>query len=360
MASDWSLNQPRAWRVFESWIFADRLPHAILLCGPSGTGKRKLAIKIASVLLCQDEFVFSCKTCSSCKKIDSLSHSDLRILLPSLVADGNRSIVNTSGYEYVKAYLNGQLFEHSGISIEQVRELQNEMVYTPRENNRKVAILFESELMHQAAANSLLKMLEEPSKNCFFILVTAYPERLLPTVLSRCQRLALNPFNKADLRDELLKMDVDADSRELSVRLSQGSLVKAQEILKGDLDEIRKAVENFIESGILHRDGFFWEIVEKIGKKKGKNHQINFLELCAFYLRDFFLIRNEKIDLITMVDRKDYLNSLVSYWKNEQIDNGVQILDQAIESLQRNVSFDLVIVDFWRHLRHLGSKKRFI
>ena len=360
MASDWSLNQPRAWRVFESWIYADRLPNAILLCGPSGTGKRKMAINIASTLLCQGESVFSCKTCSSCKKVDTLSHTDLRLLLPSLVTDGKRSTERTSGYEHVKAYLNGRLFEYSGISIEQVRELQNEMVYTPRENNRKVAILFESELMHQAAANSLLKMLEEPSQNCFFILVTAYPERLLSTVFSRCQRLPLYPLNKADLRDELRKMDVDANSRELSVRLSQGSLVKAQEILKGDLDEIRTAVETFIESGLLHRDGFFWEIVEKISKKKGRNYQFDFLELCAFYLRDFFLIKNQEIDLITMIDRKDYLNSLVSYWKEEQIDNGVQILDQGIESLQRNVSFDLVIVDFWRHLRHLGSKKRFI
>ncbi len=360
MASDWSLNQPRAWRIFESWLNADRFPHAILLCGPSGTGKRKFAIEISSALMCQDESVLPCKTCSSCQKIDSLSHSDLKLLLPSLVNDGNRSPKITSGFEQVKKYLKGQSCEHSGISIKQVRELQNEMVYTPRENNRKVAVLFESELMHQAAANSLLKMLEEPSQNCFFILVTSYPERLLPTVFSRCQRLVFHPLKKADLRDKLSKADGDADSLELSVRLSQGSLAKAQGILNGDLDEIRTAVERFIKSGLLHYDGFFWEIVEEIGKKKGRSQQINFLELCAYYLRDFFLIQNEMIDLITMVDRKDYLNSLISYWKEEQIDSGIKILDKAIESLQLNVGFDIVIIDFWRYLRHLGHKKQAI
>ena len=357
LASDWALDQPLARRMVQSWISADRLPHAILLCGPTGVGKRKFAIRLASILMCQHESILPCRECSSCKKVDSLSHSDLKFLLPSLVTNANRPTDSLSEFDRLQAYIEGQLYDHSGISIKQVRELQNEMVYTPREDGRKVAVLFESELMHHAAANSLLKSLEEPSQDRVFILVSSFPERLLPTVLSRCHRLVLRPLNKLDLQNKLKNLNVDGERLELSVRLGQGSIANAQGVLNGELDEIRKAVEDFLESGILHREDTFWDVNEKVGKKKGKNQQLKFLELCAHYLRDLFLIQNEKTDLIAMIDRKSYLNSLVSYWKEEQIENGIRTLDRAVESLQRNVSFDLVIVDFWRLLRHLGSTR---
>lgn len=357
LASDWALDQPLARRMVESWINADRLPHAILLCGPTGVGKRKFAIRLASILMCQHESILPCRECSSCQKVERLSHSDLKLLLPSLATNSDRPNDNLSEFDRLQAYIDGQLYDHSGISIKQVRQLQNEMVYTPREDGRKVAVLFESELMHLAASNSLLKILEEPSQDHVFILVTSFPERLLPTVLSRCHRLVLRPLNKLVLQNKLKSLNVDGERLELSVRLGQGSISNAQGILDGELDEIRKIVEDFIESGLLHREETFWDVIEKIGKKKGKNQQLKFLELCAYYLRDLFLIQNEKTDLIAMIDRKGYLNSLVSYWKEEQIENGIRALDGAVESLQRNVSFELVIVDFWRLLRHLGSPR---
>ncbi|MEE3233456.1 MAG: hypothetical protein VX294_04760 [Candidatus Latescibacterota bacterium] len=357
LASDWALDQPRVRRIVESWVHADKLPHAILLCGPPGVGKREFAIQLASALMCHHESILPCRACPSCQKVDSLSHPDLKLLLPSLVTSGIRSTDNVSHFDRLQAYMDGQSYDHSVISIKQVRELQNEMVYTPREDGRKVAVLFDSELMHHSASNSLLKILEEPSRDRVFILVTSFPERLLPTVLSRCQRLVLRPLNKVELRDKLQYLDVDGDLLELSIRLGQGSISNAQGILNGELDEVRTEVENFIESGLLHRDEVFWEIVEKIGKKKGRNQQLKFLELCAYYLRDLFLIQHEKTDLIAMIDRRNYLNSLIPYWKEEQVESGIRALDQAIESLQRNVSFELVVVDFWRFLRHLGSAK---
>ena len=357
LASDFSPEQPRACRIVEYWIQTERLPHAVLLCGPPGIGKRNFSVQLASALLCQNEFTVPCSVCSSCRKVNSFSHRDLKFLLPSIVGKSNRSTESREGFNHLQEYFNEKSCDHSGISIKQVRELQDEMAYTSYENGRKVAILFESELMHHAAANSLLKILEEPSQNSIFIVVTSYPDRLLSTILSRCHRLTLKPLNKNDMRHRFHGLKFDEELLELGIRLGQGSISMTREIMDGGLNEIRKIVERFIKSGLLHRDEMFWGTVDQIGKEKSRDQQVKFLEVCAYYLRDLFLIKNQQSDLIVMVDRKKYLNSLINYWDEDQIEIGIRSLDQAKESIQRNVGFDLVLIDFWRFLRHLGATK---
>ena len=110
----------------------------------------------------------------------------------------------------------------------------------PTESPRKVGLILAAERMHPAGANSLLKILEEPPPRVVFLLVSAAPERLLPTVLSRCQRLALGVLGEGDLRRALMDEDVVGERLELAMRMGAGSLERAREVAAGDYDETRR------------------------------------------------------------------------------------------------------------------------
>ena len=204
---------------------------------------------------------------------------------------GRRSIDPEAVRAAVQEYMNGNaLGGQVNTSIEQVRQMQRDMSYAASEGGRKVAVLLDAERMHPAGANSLLKILEEPTPESIFILVSSVPERILPTVLSRCQRLTLNPLNAHVVRRQLQEVNIEGHALELGVRLGGGSVERARQIAVGEWDDLRSKVEDFIEAGLAHQDEVFWQVVEQLS---GDRTYVG-LQLIAFYLRDFFLLNYEK------------------------------------------------------------------
>lgn len=144
-----------------------RMPHALLLTGQDGIGKRLLADKLAGLLLCErpDDQGNACGRCAACGWLRAGSHPDLTVLNPE---------------ETGKA-----------IKIDQVRALCVELGMTSHAGRYKVAIVAPADAMNINAANSLLKTLEEPTASTLLILLTASPGRLPATVRSRCQQLGI-------------------------------------------------------------------------------------------------------------------------------------------------------------------------
>ncbi|TCK18314.1 DNA polymerase-3 subunit delta' [Thiogranum longum] len=142
-----------------------RLPHALLLSGSEGVGKKHLAERIAHALLCEspNEQGEPCGQCAACGWLAAGTHPDLLLLEPE---------------EAGKA-----------IKVDQVRALSAGLGITSHGGRYKVAIVRPAEAMNMNAANSLLKTLEEPTANTLLILGTAAPGRLIPTVRSRCQKI---------------------------------------------------------------------------------------------------------------------------------------------------------------------------
>ena len=324
------------------------------MCGTAGTGKRRFALELAKALLCQQKSVLACNACHSCRKVSNKVHPDLHFRLPILVKKGRHSINPEALRAAVQKYMDGNaLGGQVNISKEeQLLSLQRDMSYAASEGGRKVAILLDAERMHPAGANSLLKILEEPSPDSIFILVSSFPERILPTVLSRCQRLAFNPLKADVVRDQLQKMNIKGQALELGVRLGAGSVERARQIAMGEWDDLRAQVENFIEAGLAHRDEVFWHVVEELSGDRAI--QDRFLKLSAFYLRDFFLLNHEIKGRETMVDRSSYLGRLSGTLNGDHIERAMVELDRAAEALSRNASFQLVLSDLWRSLRRAG------
>ena len=151
----------------------ERLPHALLLHGLPGLGKRRFALQLAQVLLCQaPQINTACGQCHSCQLFAVGTHPDLERVSP--------------------------LDDAKTISVDQIRALNHFLFLRPHTAARKVVIIEPAETMNIHAANSLLKLLEEPPLDSILLLVTSRPARLPATLRSRCHRLYMKPPSQAD------------------------------------------------------------------------------------------------------------------------------------------------------------------
>jgi DNA polymerase-3 subunit delta' len=168
-------------------------PHALLIHGPRGIGKHALALYFAQALLCEAASTdgLPCGECAGCRYAVAGQHPDLMRLELVTIApdDGTLEWVDT-------------------ISIDRVRGLTEFVHLTSHRQRAKVGVISPAERMNTAAANALLKTLEEPPDNTYLILVSDEPGRLMPTVLSRCRRLAAPVPTPADARVWLVAQGV--------------------------------------------------------------------------------------------------------------------------------------------------------
>jgi len=164
------------WELLSTARNSDRLPHALLLVGSAGLGKWQFAQQLAHSLLCQspDQSGHPCNSCQSCHLFHAGTHSDLQKVVPDPES------------------------KSGDIRIDDIRQMSNKEALTAQAGGYKVILIHPAERMTAAAANSLLKTLEEPTAQTRIILVSSYPHRLPATIRSRCQQIRFTaPANEA-------------------------------------------------------------------------------------------------------------------------------------------------------------------
>lgn len=184
-------------------VSTQHLAPAYLFAGPSGVGKRLVALCMAQHLLCDATEDAPCGQCRHCVRIASGAHPDVFVVAP---ADDSSS---------------------EEIAIDQIRALQGSLQFHALEGARKVAIIDRADRMHPAAANACLKILEEPPSRTHFLLLSAAPHRLLPTIRSRCQTIHFGPLDMNVIATHLTAQGMDpAEARQRAI-LAEGSLGRA-------------------------------------------------------------------------------------------------------------------------------------
>lgn len=216
-----------------------RLAHAYLFCGPRGTGKTTLARLFAKVLNCQQptEECEPCNQCAACHEITTGSSLDV------LEIDGA---------------------SHRG--IEDIRQINEAVGYAPASGRYKVYIIDEVHMLTKEAFNALLKTLEEPPANVKFLFATTEPHKVIPTILSRCQRFNLNriPLNqivqKLQLIAKQLNVEVEEEALRLIAQQAEGGLRDAESLFDQILafQEGRITVSSVSAIlGLMPRDAYF-------------------------------------------------------------------------------------------------------
>ncbi len=185
----------------------ERLPHALLLHGNSGIGKFDFAQQLAKSLLCLSPQPDgeACNACPSCGWYAQGNHPDFRLLAPEQDSDEDPESSNAK-----KTTKKSQQ-----ISVVQVRELANFLALSSHQSDGlRIVLIHPAEALNAASANGLLKMLEEPPAGVIFILVTHQLNRLLPTIISRCQKIDM-PMPARDSALSWLKQQGKADAERL-------------------------------------------------------------------------------------------------------------------------------------------------
>ncbi|RZI42791.1 DNA polymerase III subunit delta' [Herbaspirillum sp. HC18] len=183
--------QQSAWQQLQQ--LRQRMPHAILFHGPEGIGKTGFAEHVAQSILCQSPTAegHACGQCDPCGWFAQYSHPDYRRVRPEVLEeevageaeDGEAGEGKKSG-KSAKA-------PSKEIKIDQIRALADFMNVSTHRQGMRVIVLYPAEALNTAAANALLKTLEEPPPSTLFLLVSNNLDRLLPTILSRCRKFAL-------------------------------------------------------------------------------------------------------------------------------------------------------------------------
>ena len=350
------IGQSRAVEQIQAWLEGDRLPHAILVSGSEGVGKRQLALELAKAINCQSPGSDACGHCRSCRKTESLNHPNVHILLPLPTGGGQRSDAQTLAAMHSAAaeYLQEEvtLIPRSGRNIprDHIRLLQREMGYAPTEAPKRIGLIFEAESMRRVGANSLLKILEEPQQHAVFILVSSHPDRLLPTIISRCQRLPLAPLSRQELKASLAP-GLDDERLEVAARSAAGSRGRAIATLDDEFTSTRELALSFIEAGLGEgKEEAYWAAQEEVGSASERARFEKFLGIGAVLLRDLFLLQHGREEHIVHVDRAGRLKRCLERIQSERLEAVAMELEHAQDGLIRNVSPPLLLARVWWQL----------
>lgn len=193
------------------------LAHAYLFYGSESIGKSLVARAFAATLLCQSH---GCGQCPCCLKVLTDKYPDVYFIEP----------------------------EGNFIVIEQIHELQRQVVLKPFEASGKAFLINDAETMTLEAANSFLKTLEEPPRDVYFILVTANMDSLLPTIVSRCQKVSFTPLSTKTVREALISnFSLSREEAEFLARFSEGIIGRAIKMINTDYGRRRDEMISLIE-----------------------------------------------------------------------------------------------------------------
>lgn len=308
----------------------NKTTHAYLFCGSRGTGKTTCAKILSKAVNCLNPVNGNpCNKCPACRSIDAGTATDV--------------------YEMDAASNNG---------IENIRDIRDEVLYTPSELKNRVYIIDEVHMLSVSAFNALLKTLEEPPENVIFILATTETQKIPATILSRCQRFDFRRIYTQTISDRLqyiaknegFKLDEDASF--LIAKLAQGGMrdaISMLELCSGEHDIITTDV--VVQTAGINSRSSVIETVNAIHKKdyEALIDRINTLhtssldiavfwnELLSYY-RDMFVVkntRNPKKYLDVTENEFDEIKQMASKFSNSVISSHINQLEECFFAMQR-------------------------
>ncbi|HRV95749.1 MAG TPA: DNA polymerase III subunit delta' [Anaerolineae bacterium] len=294
--------------LFKQQEQVGRVAQSLLLTGPPNIGKSTLARFWAQYLNCVAE-QRPCGHCSSCRKMMSGNHPDIRIF-----------------------------DENEPLKIDQIRELQRELSLSPVEGRYRVALLCNFERATTGAANALLKTLEEPASQVVLILTAVEPGSLLPTIVSRCQMLKLRPLaNEPVLTALQSRWQTELAQAELLTQLSAGRLGWAVNALTDQefLARRTRFLEDMLDLLRMHRAE---RLVYASELSRDTAALKEALVLWLILWRDLLLLLSGGQTKVINLDWQDQLQPIARRSNLAQAKEMVGRLQKAYQNLDRNVN----------------------
>ncbi|MCB0445923.1 MAG: DNA polymerase III subunit delta' [Gelidibacter sp.] len=359
-----------------------RVPHAQLFVGPEGCGTLPMAIAYAQYILCQNKNSENTGGNESCNlKFNNLSHPDLHFAFPVATNDKVKSHPVSNHFmeewrQLLKDQPYGNLFDwyrqlgvdnkQGQIGVDEAQDIVKSLSLKAYEGGYKVMLIWMAEKMNTAAANKLLKLIEEPPNKTVFILIAEDEEQIINTIRSRCQVLHFPPLAEAVIKQALIKNYQLEDAVATKIaHQANGNFNKACDLVYQDSEDlqfedwfvfwIRSAFKAKGNKSAIH-DLISWS--EEIAKT-GRETQKQFLLFCVDFFRQALLLSYNAPELVYIETKsKNFrLENFAPFVNEANILDISNELQEAIYHIERNGNSKIILTDLSIKLTRLLHKK---
>lgn len=374
MKWDEIIGQQNLKKQLQNSIKEDRISHAQLYIGKPGYGVLPLALAYASEVIC--------KQSEKCLlQINQLQHPDLHLSFPTINNSTEKKEAISSDYikqfrEFIiedpyrdinqwYAYINEDK-KQGIISVKEIENIIDNLNLKSFEGGYKVQIFWMVETMRVEAANKLLKILEEPPAKTLFILIAEDDKKILPTILSRCQKITVNSLENNEISDHLQnRFSLDKETADILAKRAEGDWDVACKLIKNNTlqEEFEKYFIRWNRAAVMapKKPQFLREIVDWSLEISawGREKQKNFLQFCAETFRQALLQNYESSSLVNnpLTYENFKWDNFSHFVHGKNIEDILEEINNAFFHIERNGSAKIIFLDMGIKLTRFLARK---
>lgn len=338
-----------------------RISHAQLFLGPQGSGSLALAVAYAQYISCTNKLeTDSCSECSSCVKYNKLIHPDLHFVYPVALSKNVRVSTDVAAQwrdafldnPYITLFSWFEMLEAENkqavIGVEESGEILRKLSLTTYEAEYKIMIIWQAEKMNPAAANKLLKILEEPPDKTLFLLVCESEDQLLRTIVSRTQLIKITKISHENLIKVLVdRHGLSAEAAESTAHLADGDYAEALLLINqnetagqnlASFQKLMRASIKFDPKGVLA-----W--IDEISEA-GRERQKNFLNYALHIMRESMVVNYADASLVKLGEEEQgFVKKFSPFIHSNNVERFVEELNKAHYHMERNANAKILFMD---------------
>jgi len=337
----------------------NRVSHAQLFLGPTGSGSLALALAYAQYLNCEDKQLDdSCASCSSCRKYQKLIHPDLHFSYPFFAKKKEETAVTYIeqwrtvfldnpflNMDHWRNYL-GEESKQANINIAECHQIIKKLSLKSYEGQYKVLIMWLPEYLDRQG-NTLLKLIEEPPANTLFLLVAENQDLILTTILSRTQLVKVNRLKEADVRDYLIKKkDLDEARASQIAYISDGDIQKALQLMGAEINNHLDLLRTWMNACATDKGLVLIDFIDSRLTKLGREGQKSFLLYAIHMMREALLLQEGLPELVFLPEaEKEFASKFGTRYSRAEIEAVVAEFEKASYHVERNANPKILFLD---------------
>ncbi|HZK34080.1 MAG TPA: DNA polymerase III subunit delta' [Bacillota bacterium] len=315
MNTKYIVGQSRLVNMMDRTLTSGRVAHAYLFTGPAGSGKRTLSSLFAQALLCEGTGDKPCYTCRSCKQYESDNHPDVE----HMVKEEDKTI----------------------ISVDQVRDLRDKIKVKPYQSDRRIVFIHEAHIMTDQAQNALLKTLEEPPGQTNIILLADSENRLLSTIISRCQIFKVGSLSAADTAQVVSnRLAMPKEETLIFSQLSSGNPGRALTLAGNeDFKEKRDRLINGVGAGSISH---LIELTPIFTEDRGL--ALELMDILIYWFRDILVLKETNNEsLLVNMDKISMLEAQSKAFTSRALKDNIELIEESLRAINHFGNFQLTI-----------------
>lgn len=314
--------QPFVYQTFLNAINNDQLSHAYLLVGENGTPLKETALFLAKSLLCDSPDPLACENCITCIRVDNNQYADI------IIEDGSESNIKKEDIDHIISTFSRTSIESKG---------------------KVIYIIHLVETLKPVVINALLKFLEEPGKNTYAFLTTQNEARVLPTIISRSQRLVLRLTPRNEVIEEAKKLDTPIDDIELLSYFYNDPETIKNMTLDDKYKTTKECLNEFINNMLNKNDLFFVVENKLLSEISDKEHARIFLDMLTSVFEDIIRAQNGENIFLTSYDK--IIKELATHLKH--VDSSLL----ELITLRSQLDINVTVASVFEHLAAYITKE---